>query len=289
MKKLLLVSLCFLMLSITQVFAQNRTVTGTVTAKDDGTPIPGVSVTIKGTSNGVATSSAGKYSISVPPGGVLVFKAIGFTAVEAAPKGTSLNISLSTQSNALGEVVVTSALGQKVQERSLGYATAQIDSKQLNQAAVTDISTGLEGKVSGLQVNLTDNGIDPTTRIVLQGNRSITGNNEALLVVDGVPIDNVNYIKTINPEDVASVNVLKGGLAAAVYGSKAANGVLIIQTKKGSKGTPSITVMNTTESQSVSYLPALQDRFGGYGGEGGSFVNADGTVNPVPYENESYG
>jgi len=277
------------MLSITQVFAQNRTVTGTVTSKDDGTPIPGVSVTIKGTNNGVATSSAGKYSLSVPPGGVLVFKAIGFTTVEVAPKSGVMNISLATASTQIGEVVVTGALGQKLQARSLGYATAQIDTKTLNQAAVTNISTGLEGKVSGLQVNLTNNGVDPTTRIVLQGNRSITGNNQALLVVDGVPIDNVNYITTINPEDVASVNVLKGGLAAAVYGSKAANGVLIITTKKGSKGKPSITVTNTTEVQSVSYLPALQERFGGYGGEGGSFVNADGTVNPVPYENESYG
>jgi len=278
------------MLSITQVFAQNRTVTGTVTSKDDGTPIPGVSVKIKGTANGVATNSAGKYSLSVPSGAVLEFVSIGFTTVDVPVKGsTVINISLATASNQLGEVVVTGALGQKLQERSLGYATAQIDSKQLNQAAVTDISTGLQGKVSGLQVNLTNNGIDPTTRIVLQGNRSITGNNEALLVVDGVPIDDVNYITTINPEDVASVNILKGGLAAAVYGSKAANGVLIITTKKGSKGKPSITVSNTTEVQSVSYLPALQTGFGGYGGEGGSFVNADGTVNAVPYENESYG
>lgn len=289
MKKLLLASLCFLMLSITQVFAQNRTVTGTVTAKDDGTPIPGVSVKIKGTGNGVATNSAGKYSIVVPPGGVLVFSAIGYTSVEATPKSGALSISLATASTQIGEVVVTGALGQKMQARSLGYATAQIDNKQLNQAAVTNISTGLEGKVSGLQVNLANNSIDPTTRIVLQGNRSITGNNQALLVVDGVPIDNVNYITTINPEDVASVNILKGGLAAAVYGSKAANGVLIVTTKKGSKGKPSITVTNTTEIQSVSYLPALQERFGGYGGEGAPFVNSDGTVNPVPYENESFG
>ncbi len=277
------------MLSITQVFAQNRTVTGTVTAKDDGTPIPGVSVKIKGTGNGVATNSAGKYSISVPPGGVLVFTAIGFTQADVTPKGAVLNISLLTASNQIGEVVVTGALGQKMQERSLGYSTAQINAKELTEAKVTDISTGLEGKVSGLQVNLTNNGIDPTTRIVLQGNRSITGNNQALLVVDGVPIDNVNYINTINPEDVQSVTVLKSGLAAAVYGSKASNGVLIITTKKGSKGKPSITVSNTTEIQSVSYLPSLQTKFGGYGGEGGAFVNADGTVNPVPYENESYG
>ena len=289
MKKLLLVSLCFLMLSITQVFAQNRTVTGTVTAKDDGLPIPGVTVKVKGTNTGTQTNQAGKFSLSLPPGGTLTFSFVGYTPVDVTPKGTSANVSLSTAASQLGEVVVTGALGIKTQERSLGYATATIGSKDLNQAAVTDVSTGLQGKVSGLQVNLTSNGINPTTRIVLQGNRSITGNNEALLVVDGVPIDDVSYITTLNPEDVQSVNILKGGLAAAIYGSKAANGVLVITTKKGSKGKPSITVSNTTEVQSVSYLPSLQTEFGGYGGEGGAFVNADGTVNAVPYENESYG
>jgi TonB-linked SusC/RagA family outer membrane protein len=277
------------MLSITQVFAQNRTVTGTVTAKEDGLPIPGVTVKVKGTSAGTKTNSNGEYSISVPAGAALEFSFIGDVPQTVVVKGTKLNISLEASSQQLGEVVVTTSLGQKAQARSLSYATATISNKDLTQAKVTDISTGLEGKVSGLQVNLTSNGIDPSTRIVLQGNRSITGNNEALLVVDGVPIDDVSYITTINPEDVASVNILKGGLAAAVYGSKAANGVLIITTKKGSKGKPSVTVSNTTEVQSVSYLPSLQTQFGGYGGEGGSFVNADGTVNPVPYENESYG
>src|ERR1700740_2908948 len=104
MKKLLLVSLCFLMLSITQVFAQNRTVTGTVTSKDDGTPIPGVSVKIKGTGTGVATNSAGKFSISVPPGGVLVFTAIGFAPTELTPKSGNIAVVLATASTQIGEV-----------------------------------------------------------------------------------------------------------------------------------------------------------------------------------------
>jgi len=289
MKKILLVSLCFLMLCVTQVFAQNRTVTGTVTAREDGLPIPGVTVKIKGASGGTQTNSAGKFSLSVPDNAILEFSGVGYVKITAPVKGSVVNVSLSASSTQLGEVVITTSLGVKTQQRELGYATAQVNNKLLNQAAVTDISTGLQGKVSGLQVNLTDNSIDPTTRIVLRGNRSITGNNEALLVVDGVPIEDVNYINTINPEDVASVSILKGAVAAAIYGSKASNGVLIITTKKGSKGKPSITVKNTTEVQSVSYLPKLQTQFGGYGGEGGGFVNPDGTVNPVPYENESYG
>ena len=180
-------------------------------------------------------------------------------------------------------------MGKRRQAKELGYATAKVNTKELTQAKVTDISTGLQGKVSGLQVNLTSNSVNPVTRIVLRGNRSLTGNNQALLVLDGVPIDDAGYINKINPEDVDNVTVLKGAVAAAIYGSKASNGVLIITTKHGTKGKPSIVVSNTISTEEVSYLPALQNRFGGYGGEGGASVNADGTVNPVPYENESYG
>src|ERR1700759_501695 len=186
MKKLLLVSLCFLMLCVTQVFAQNRTVTGTVTAKDDGLPIPGVSVKIKGTSSGVQTGPNGKFTISVTPGAVLVFSSVGFTTQErAVGTSTNMNVILETEAKQLGEVVVTGALGVKTQARQLGYATTVVDNKSLPEAAVTNTATGLEGKVSGLQVNLADNGVDPSVRIVLRGNRSITGNNQALLVVDG--------------------------------------------------------------------------------------------------------
>jgi TonB-linked SusC/RagA family outer membrane protein len=277
------------MLCITQVFAQNRTVTGTVTAKDDGLPIPGVTVKIKGTNSGVQTGTNGKFTISVPAGGVLVFTFVGYTTLERAV-GTSsnLNIVLEPEAKQLGEVVVTGALGIKTQAKQLGYATATVDNKTLTEAKVTDIATGLEGKVSGLQISTTDNGVDPSTRIILRGNRSITGNNEALLVVDGVPIEDDNYINTINPEDVQDVNVLKGAVAAAIYGSKASNGVLIITTKKGVKGKATITVSNTLEVQEVSYLPDLQTQFGPYGGEP-AYTAADGMTGAVPYENQNYG
>src|ERR1700733_15385819 len=252
MKKLLLVSLCFLMLCITQVFAQNRTVTGTVTAKDDGLPIPGVTVKIKGTNSGVQTSTSGKFTISVPSGAVLVFSFVGYTAQER-PVGTSsnLNVVLEPESKQLGEVVVTGALGIKTQSKQLGYATATVDNKLLNEGKATNAASGLEGKVSGLQINTTDAGVDPSTRIILRGNRSITGNNEALLVIDGVPIDDDSYLNTINPEDIADVNILKGAVAAAIYGSKASNGVMVITTKKGTKGKATITVSNTSEIQAV--------------------------------------
>jgi TonB-dependent SusC/RagA subfamily outer membrane receptor len=287
-KKLLLIIGLSLTICI-QAFAQNRTVTGTVTAKDDGLPIPGVSVKLKGTNNGVQTGTNGKYSISVPTGGVLVFTFIGYSAQEkTVGTNTTLNIVLETASQQLGEVVVTGAFGIKTQAKQLGYATAIIDNKMLTEAKVTDVATGLEGKVSGLTISTTDNGVDPSTRIILRGNRSITGNNEALLVIDGVPIEDDNYMNTLNPEDVQDVNILKGAVAAAIYGSKASNGVVIITTKKGTKGKTSITVSNTTEVQAVSYLPDLQTEFGTYGGEP-AYTNGDGTTGAVPYENQNYG
>jgi len=277
------------MLCITQVFAQNRTVTGTVTAKDDGLPIPGVTVKIKGTNSGVQTNTSGKFTISVPSGGVLVFTFVGYTTQErSVGTSTNLNVVLEPESKQLGEVVVTGALGIKTQSKQLGYATATVDNKLLNEGKATNAASGLEGKVSGLQINTTDAGVDPSTRIILRGNRSITGNNEALLVVDGVPIDDDSYLNTINPEDIADVNILKGAVAAAIYGSKASNGVMVITTKKGTKGKATVTVSNTSEIQAVSYMPALQTEFGPYGGEP-NYTSADGFSQAVPYENQNYG
>jgi len=155
------------------------------------------------------------------------------------------------QTQQLGEVVVTGALGIKTQARQLGYATATVDNKQLTQAKATNVATALEGKVSGLDINTTNNGVNPSTRIILRGNRSITGNNQALLVVDGMPIDDDSYLNTINPEDIQDVTVLKGGVAAAIYGSKASNGVLVITTKKG-KVSGATTTTNNDDSDSTA-------------------------------------
>lgn len=277
-----------LMLSGAFAFAQTHTVTGTV--KDDaGTSVPFATVTETGTRNATTADANGNFTIKMKGSGTLTFTATGFNPLSQSPEGNTLSVSLKRNPSELTTVVITTAYGQTRQAKQLGYATAKIGTKDLTQAKVTDISTGLEGKVSGLQVNLTDNGVNPITRIVLRGNRSLTGNNQALLVLDGVPIDDASYINKINPEDVDNVTVLKGAVAAAIYGSKASNGVLIITTKHGTKGKPSIVVSNTASIQEVSYLPKLQQRFGGYGGEGGSYINPDGTINPVPYENESYG
>src|ERR1700761_8304478 len=281
MKKLLLVSLCFLMLCITQVFAQNRTITGTVTAKDDGLPMPGVSVKVKGTTIGTQTNTQGKYTLSVPPNATtLVFTFIGYEPFErpigsgdvklnqAGQNLAQVNVVLNVSSRQLGEVVVTGALGVKRQAKELGYQATQIEAKSLTEAQATNFTNGLTGKAPGLVVNTVDNGINPQTRFTLRGNRHINGNNFALVVLNGVPVS-PNEVNTINPDDIESVNILNGAGAAALYGSEASNGALVITTKRGSPtGAPQITYTNTFQLEKLSYFPKLQTDFGPYGGEG---------------------
>ena len=280
--------LMVLIFTYVSAFSQATVITGKITDAT-GLAVPFASVRIKGTKVGVSADAEGNFSIRAKEGETLIISGTGVTAKEVpVTGGAAMSIVVEHHETSMSEVVVT-ALGIQRQSKELGYSTAKINTKELTQAKVIDISTGLEGKVSGLQVNLTNNGVDPATRIVLRGNRSITGNNQALLVVDGEPIDDVSYINKINPEDVESVNLLKGAVAAALYGSKASNGVLVITTKHGTHGKPTVTVGNTVQYNSLSYLPKLQQEFGSYGGEGPPYTNPDGTANNVPYENQSYG
>jgi TonB-linked SusC/RagA family outer membrane protein len=292
------------MLSITQVFAQNRTITGTVTAKDDGLPMPGVSVRVKGTTIGTQTNTAGKYTLSAPKDATtLVFTFIGYEPFEKPIAGgnvslnaagnqlAEVNVTLNVSSRQLGEVVVTGALGVKRQAKELGYQATQIESKSLTEAQATNFTNGLTGKAPGLVINTVDNGINPNTRFTLRGNRHITGNNFALVVLNGVPVS-PNDVNNINPDDIESVNILNGAGAAALYGSEASNGALVITTKRGSgTGGPVINYQNTYQLEKISYFPDLQTRFGSYGGEGVPFEDArTGYITtPVPFENQSYG
>jgi TonB-linked SusC/RagA family outer membrane protein len=301
MKKLLLVSLCILFYSI-QIFAQNRTVKGTVIAKEDGGPIPGVGVKVKGTAIGVVTGADGKYSINVPSSATtLVFTFIGYNQQEKAIAGTTVNVTLELSNKQLGEVVVTGALGIKRQAKELGYAATNISSKQLVETHPTNFTNGLTAKAPGLIISTLDNGIDPNTRFTLRGNRHIIGNNYALVLLNGVPIS-PNDVNTISPDDIESIDVLNGAGAAALYGSEASNGALSITTKRGSStGAPQVTYSNSLLFEKVAYFPSLQTDFGGYGGEGGVDVDPkdiyNGYVNPytglidkqVPYENQQYG
>jgi len=303
MKKLLLVSLCFLMLSITQVFAQNRTVTGTVTAKDDGLPIPGVTVKVKGTTIGTQTTSNGKFSLSVPDGAVLEFSFIGYAAVERSAKAGTINVSLAAASGNLGEVVVTGALGISRTRNQQSYAAQQISGDEVSKQRSSNFIDGLSGKVAGLQISQ-NNGLGASTNVVIRGYKSILGNNQALFVIDGVPIGNENVNSStqqsggggydygspasdINPDDIENITVLKGAGATALYGSRGANGVILITTKKAKHGETRIVINSTISDNSAdkSTLPQYQTQYGaGYGQyfyQGTVFGNASAQTAPT--------
>ena len=283
MKKLLLVSLCMLLLTVMQTYAQNRTVTGIVKGTDDGLPIPGVSVRVKGTSVGTQTSANGQYRITVPATGtVLIFSSVSY-ATQQITVGSreTIDVSLVTDAKLLGEVQIVAAGGLVTKQRAQGYATTRIDSAKLTQGKATNVAVGLTGKVAGLQINAVSSGVNPNIRIVLRGNRSLTGNNQALIVLDNVIVPN-SLLGNINPEDVADIQVLQGAGAAALYGTAASNGALLITTKKGTKNSATrVTVSNTTNLEQISYYPKLQNSFGS--------GSSAGVQQYIPYENQQYG
>ena len=289
------------MLCVTQVFAQNRTITGTVTAKEDGLPIPGATVKVKNSTVVTVTNSAGKYSLSVPSGSSIQVSFVGYTSQTIAVGNQStINVVLVSSANQLGEVVVTTSLGIRHQAKELGYAAATITPKELTQTNVTNAAQGLTGKVAGLGIYTLDNGVDPQISINLRGFRSLEGNNNALIVVDGVPVPN-QTIGAINPNDIADVTILKGAGAAALYGSQASNGAILITTKRGtSDGKPQVVYQNSFQWENVAFYPKLQNQFGPYGGEAVLYNPATNNFDPatdpltgapvyIPYENQLYG
>jgi TonB-linked SusC/RagA family outer membrane protein len=278
-KLLLIISVLFFGLAI-QTFAQDRQISGKVTSAEDSSPLPGVSIAVKGTSRGTTTDANGTYKISVGSGASLTFSFVGFdNKTVAVGNQTTINVALGSNTSQLQEVVVT-ALGIQRQKESLGYSTTTVKGSEINQAKAISVASALQGKVSGLQINTVNNGVNPTNRVILRGNRSLLGNNEALIVVDGtvVPSDALNFL---NPNDIDDVTVLKGANAAALYGTEASNGALVITTKKGSAGAPKISVSNTTFVEEISFMPKFQEGFGG-GTESFSRVY-------IPFENQSFG
>jgi len=278
MKQKLLIIFCASFLLIQQSFAQNRTVTGTVTGKDDGLPIPGVTINIKGTTVGVAADGTGKYKINVPAGGTLIFSAIGYLSQQLIVQGDVLNVLLISANTQLNEIVVT-ANDIKREKRTLGYSAPTVSNKELTEGGNPSALTSLTGLIAGVNITSASNAPGASTRIVLRGGSSITGNNQALLVVDGVPIDNSTVIggastltavdfgnrgNDIDPNDIQSITVLKGPAAAALYGSRASNGALMITTKSGGNHAKKleITLNSTNTFSSVLKLPAFQNEYG---------------------------
>jgi TonB-linked SusC/RagA family outer membrane protein len=224
---------------------QEITVQGQV-SDNNGLPLPGVNVFLKGTTKGVMTDFDGNYTLTVPRDGVLVTSYIGYVTQEVPINNrTTINIFLNEDVQSLNEVVVTTSLGINRQKRSLTYATQEVSTEELSEARELNVISSLSGKVPGLNITSSGTGVGAANRVILRGNRSISGDSQPLYVVDGVPI--IGDPSDLSPDNIASLNVLKGPNAAALYGSAAQNGVIIIETKIGKAGVTNITLNTTTQ------------------------------------------
>ncbi|MFO7826972.1 MAG: TonB-dependent receptor plug domain-containing protein, partial [Cyclobacterium sp.] len=245
---LLLISLLLLQVPL---MAQQRTVSGKVTSTEDGEVLPGVSIVIEGTTTGTVSDIDGNYSIDVPgPDAVLVFSFIGFASQsQQVGSNQSLNVALSPEAGDLDEFIVT-AFGISQEKKSLGYAAQSIDSEAITKMKQPNLVNALQGQVAGVQVTNSGGAPGQSARIIIRGINSLDpgADNQPLFVVDGVPVDNStiessgtprglsNRMADVNPNDIESMSVLKGAAATALYGVRAANGAVIITTKKGKEG-----------------------------------------------------
>jgi TonB-linked SusC/RagA family outer membrane protein len=251
-------------------------VTGTVTSSDDGGTLPGVSVVIQGTSLGASTDMDGNYVLSVPDGSTaLVFSFIGMEDQVVVFTGqTVINVVMKSSALELDEFVVT-ALGIKREKREVTYQTQKVVDSDLTAVAPTRVASALAGKVAGLQINVQDNGVNPSTQILLRGLRSVSGNNSALIVIDG-SIASQGAFDDLNPLDIADITVLKGATAAALYGSNASNGALLVSTKRGKIGGKMKVGINSSYTlEKVAYLPEFQSEYGT--GWEGAYDNVENT------------
>ncbi|RAJ95890.1 TonB-linked SusC/RagA family outer membrane protein [Larkinella arboricola] len=254
-------------------FAQ--TISGRVTSGNDGQALPGVSIVVKGTTAGTTTDADGKYSVSAGSNGTLVFSFIGYKTKEVAiANRTAVDVALEEDENMLGEVVVT-ALGIAKEQRSLGYATVTVKNDALVKAASPNFATALYGKAPGVVINATPGGATSAVSINIRGFSSITGNTQPLIVMDGIPIRNGearnndywgdqrirgNGLLDLNPADIENISILKGASAAALYGSEAVNGVVLVTTKsgKGRKGL-GVDFSASYSVDKIAYLPRYQN------------------------------
>jgi TonB-linked SusC/RagA family outer membrane protein len=238
-------------LSISTMVAQTRTITGKITASSDGTGIPGVSIQVKGTQKGASSNASGTYSLEVSGASpVLSFTSIGFDAQEIKVGNRNVvDVVMSSSTQELNEVVVT-ALGIKREEKSLGYSVGKVSGKDLNRVITENVLNGLSGKLAGVSINATG-ATGSSVSMIIRGAKSLSNDNQPLFVIDGVPVINTlnnigqvgndnrvdygNAISDLNPDNIESVSVLKGPSAAALYGSRAGNGVVLITTKTGAK------------------------------------------------------
>ncbi len=284
MKSRLLILLLLFMGGFSSLFAQ-KVITGTVTDAADGSTIPGVNVLVEGTTNGTTTDLSGKYSITVGNNAkALIFSFVGYQKLRVEIDGKKqINVVMHPTNIALNEVMVT-ALGISKARKSLAYAADQMKGSALTTVKDPSVITSLSGKVAGIQINESGSGVGGSVRVILRGNKS-TRNNQPLYVIDGVPmlnftpqqpndpwgggnasgaigVDGGDALSSINPDDIQSITVLKGASAAALYGSQASNGAILITTKKGKAGKGIINFTSTFMANTVATAPDLQFEYG---------------------------
>lgn len=281
MRKILLLSTVFFLI-LGSVNAQVRRVTGKVTSTEEGTPLPGVNVVVKGTSIGTSTDSDGVYAIEVAgPNAIITFSFIGLSSQEVVVGERSvIDVSLALDVTQLSEVVVT-ALGVEKQSRELGYAVSGVKSEDLLVARESNILNALQGKVTGVTITQSSGNLGGSTKVIVRGVTSLSGRNNPLWVVDGIPIndaqdvtgsritgnrDFANGAAVVNPDDVESLTVLKGAAATALYGSRAASGVILVTTKKGKVGKggkPVVAINSTVRFDNLFRAPDYQYEYSG--------------------------
>ncbi len=290
MRKFTLLLALMFFIGMQVALAQTRTITGTVTNAEDGSTIPGVSVVVKGTTYGTTTDLDGKYSLNVPADAkTLVFSFVGMSTIEKAIEGSVIDAVLEPEAQAIEGVVVT-ALGISREKKALGYAVQDVKGDELAETRPANVVNAMQGKVAGVQITNASGAVGSSSRIVIRGNNSF-GNNQPLFVVDGVPVINNesdvsqwggtdfgNSAMDIDPDNIESVSVLKGANATALYGSRGANGVILITTKKGGKsGTGNaigVEFSNSTTFDNVYIIPKYQNKYGqGYTGSEYFFNN----------------
>ncbi|HNY09406.1 MAG TPA: SusC/RagA family TonB-linked outer membrane protein, partial [Tenuifilaceae bacterium] len=282
MKKLCVFLAGLLLVGITMAQAQTVRITGTVTSSEDGMPMPGVSVIVPGTTIGASTNIDGKYEINVPTTAAsLSFSFVGYATQVVAIAGRSvIDVVMKTEAIQMDEVVVA-ALGITREKKALGYAVQDVKGEELAQIRTQNVISSLSGRVAGVQITSASGQMGGGAKINVRGNTSLTKNNQPLFVVDGVPLDNSdfsygatgaggydlgNLASDINSDDIESMTILKGASATALYGSRAANGVVMVTTKKGTASagkTVGVSVNSSVTFEQAKYYPEYQKLYGG--------------------------
>ena len=261
----------------TNVLWAQKTVSGVVMEKEVNMPLIGCNVVEKGTTNGTVTDLDGKYTLTVGDNATIEFSYIGMMSVEeVVGDRTVINVDMISDSEKIEEVVVT-AMGIQRKAKSLTYATQQVSNQELTRAKDANMINALQGKTAGLVITPNSTGAGGSSKIILRGNKSVYGNNQPLIVIDGMPMNNPkttqqageyegrdggDALSNLNPDDIASMNVLKGASAAALYGSMAANGVIMITTKKGREGAARVDFSSNITLETPLTAPKLQGRYG---------------------------